>query len=297
MPDGPAVVPACYSGGKSIMFKLQQQAPARLHHLHVVSDDPARLAAFYEHQLDLKQVGSDGLTLVLAGPSRAMTISPSGQGFEPHYGYALADVAALARLREALASREVPVEALDDPMFETGAFLIADPQGRRLAFGLPQRFGSGEGYAGRLQHTVFQTTELERVVRFYVEQVGFTISDEVVDEYGAVMTVFMRSDDEHHTLAFFRGSANQWDHHCYETSAWNDIRDWGDRFAAAQVPIFFGPGRHGPGNNLFFMVTDPDGNRLEFSAELQRVDAHTPPGVWPHAERTLNSWGRAWVRT
>lgn len=279
------------------MFTLQQQTPARLHHLHVVSDDPARLAEFYRRQLDFEPVGNEGPTLVLAGPSRAMTISPSGQGLEPHYGYALPDVGALERLRAHVSAHDVRCEALDDPLFKPGAFLIADPQGRRIAFGLSRRIDAGQGAPARLQHTVFQTTELDRVVRFYVEKVGFTISDEVVDNDGTVTTVFMRSDDEHHTLAFFRGSGNEWDHHCYETSEWNDIRDWGDRFAAAQVPIFFGPGRHGPGNNLFFMVTDPDGNRLEFSAELQHVDAQTPPGVWPHAERTLNSWGRAWVRS
>ena len=133
-------------------------------------------------------------------------------------------------------------------------------------------------------------------MRFYVEQVGFAISDEVVDENGVPMVVFMRSDDEHHSLAFFRGSRNEWDHHSTNARV-NDIRDWGDRFAAAEVPIFFGPGRHGPGNNLFFMVTDPDGNRLEFSAELEHVTVGAAPGVWPHGERTLNSWGRAWVRS
>ena len=279
------------------MFTLQQQTPARLHHLHVVSDDSARLAEFYRRQLDLEQLPGEGPTLVLVGPERAMTISPSGQHFEPHYGYALSHGDALERLRANLSAHNMCCTTLDDPLFERGAFLIADPQGRRLVFGLPVPAHAGKGAPARLQHTVFQTTELDRVVRFYVEKVGFTVSDEVVDDDGTVMTVFMRSDDEHHTLAFFRGSGNEWDHHCYETSEWNDIRDWGDRFAAAQIPIFFGPGRHGPGNNLFFMVTDPDGNRLEFSAELQHVDARTPPGIWPHAERTLNSWGRAWVRT
>ena len=108
---------------------------------------------------------------------------------------------------------------------------------------------------------------------------------------------FCARDDEHHTLAFFLGSPNEWDHHCYETNEWNDIRDWGDRFAAEEIPIFFGPGRPGPGNNLFFIVTDPDGNRLEFSAELNKVTPEAVPGVWPQSERTLNSWGRAWIRT
>ncbi len=40
--------------------------------------------------------------------------------------------------------------------------------------------------------------------------------------------------------------------------------------------MFFGPGRHGPGNNLFFMVVDADRNRLEFSAELEITEASPP---------------------
>ena len=61
--------------------------------------------------------------------------------------------------------------------------------------------------------------------------------------------------------------------------------------------MFFGPGRHGPGNNLFFMVVDADRNRLEFSAELEITEASRAPGVWPQEEYTLNSWGRAWIRS
>ena len=276
---------------------LQQHTPARLHHLHVVSAHPELLIGFYQRMLDLVVVDSCADRTILLGPSRAIVISAARDGVDPHYGYALADQKAFDQLKEHFARRELRFDPVDDPLFENGAVAIEDPQGRRLAFGVPAQHEEYAGAPARLQHTVFQTTDLDNVVRFYVERVGFTVSDEVVDADGTVMVVFLRSDDEHHSLAFFRGSKNEWDHHCYETNEWNDIRDWGDRFAAAEVPIFFGPGRHGPGNNLFFMVTDPDGNRLEFSAELQRVAVDAPPGVWPQSERTLNSWGRAWIRS
>lgn len=276
---------------------LQTDTPAHLHHLHVVSHDPERLAAFYMKQMDLRPLASADSRIVLAGPGRAVEISDANDGLPPYSGYAVDSHAQLMNLKERLERSDIECAAAASELYQPGAFSVADPQGRRVAFGVSALDKAASGAPGRLQHTVYQTTELERVVRFYVEQVGFAISDEVVDENGVPMVVFMRSDDEHHSLAFFRGSRNEWDHHCYETREWNDIRDWGDRFAAAEVPIFFGPGRHGPGNNLFFMVTDPDGNRLEFSAELEHVTAGAAPGVWPHGERTLNSWGRAWVRS
>ncbi|MGF6993027.1 VOC family protein [Paraburkholderia sp. GAS32] len=276
---------------------LQQATPARLHHLHIVSDDPQQLAAFYRARLGLEDVESLDDRIVLTGPSRAVEISDSRSGRLPHSGFVLKSTQELDRLRQRLTTSDVQCLPTDSVLYQSGAFMVRDPQGRLVSFGLAADGPQRNGMPGRLQHTVFQTTELERVIAFYTEVIGFAISDEVVDDSGKPMVVFMRSDDEHHTLAFFQGSQNVWDHHCYETSEWNDMRDWGDLFAKAEVPIFFGPGRHGPGNNLFFMVTDPDGNRLEFSAELAHVSIDDAPGVWPHGERTLNSWGRAWIRT
>ncbi|KKB61147.1 glyoxalase [Robbsia andropogonis] len=278
------------------MKSLQQATPAFLHHLRIVSANPVELVKFYERMLDLTVVPcAKSDDVVMTGPSRAIIVSAQREGNSPYYAYSVSDTLALSRLADRLTESAVSFEPIDDPFFPGRAMVFSDPQGRRFVFGVASRT-EGPGAPARLQHTVFQTTELECVTRFFVDKIGFTISDEVVDADGSMAVVFLRSDDEHHTLAFFRGSKNEWDHHCYETNEWNDIRDWGDRFATAEVPIFFGPGRHGPGNNLFFMVTDPDGNCLEFSAELQRVAAEAEPGLWPQSERTLNSWGRAWIR-
>ena len=38
---------------------------------------------------------------------------------------------------------------------------------------------------------------------------------------------------------------------------------WGDRFVERHIKLDWGPGRHGPGNNLFAFITDPDGLRIE----------------------------------
>ena len=55
--------------------------------------------------------------------------------------------------------------------------------------------------------------------------------------------------------------------------------------------------RHGPGNNLFFMIEDPDGHKVEFSAELERMPEEAAFRTWPHEQRTLNLWGSAWMRS
>lgn len=275
---------------------LQTTTPATLHHLHITSNKPDSLAKFYQTQLGLEH-SRTGTLHVLRGGTRSVIVSEGASASLAYAGYAVQNKAHLDSLRERLQQTGTAPLTIDTPLFQAGAFLVSDPQGRKISFGVPMHDRHIDAEPARLQHTVFQTTELEAVVSFYVEKIGFSISDEVVDHDGTVMVTFLRSDDEHHSLAFFRGSQNEWDHHCYETNEWNDIRDWGDKFARQRIAMFFGPGRHGPGNNLFFMINDPDGNRLEFSSELQRVAAETIPGVWPHGEYTLNSWGRAWIRS
>jgi catechol-2,3-dioxygenase len=282
------------------MNTLQTSTPARLCYLHLASKEPQRQIDFYQRMMDMNcQPQADG-SWVLRGPNRAMLLSPADHCGLLAAAYDLATPEKLAELRHRLRKRNCIIEDLRSPLLAPGAFAIRDPQGRQTIFGVCQaQMNSAQaGMPGRLQHVVFQTTELEAMIEFYVNTVGFTVSDSVVDQQsGQLMVCFLRSDDEHHSLAFFRGSKNEWDHHCYETNEWNDIRDWGDRFAKERISIFFGPGRHGPGNNLFFMVVDADRNRLEFSAELQITEATDPPGTWPQEEHTLNSWGRAWIRT
>lgn len=282
------------------MQALQTSTPARLCYLHLASKEALRQIDFYRRMLDMDSLAQADGSWILSGPQRAMLVSPADHSGLLAAAFDLGNQARLGELRVRLIENSCAVEDIGSPLLEPGAFLIRDPQGRQTIFGVSRADlqTDRQGMPGRLQHVVFQTTELEAMIDFYVNTVGFTVSDNVVDEQtGQLMTCFLRSDDEHHTLAFFRGSKNEWDHHCYETNEWNDIRDWGDRFAKERITLFFGPGRHGPGNNLFFMVVDADRNRLEFSAELEVIEASRQPGVWPQEEYTLNSWGRAWIRT
>lgn len=282
------------------MNTLQTTTPARLMYLHIGSKEPQRQISFYQRMMDMQcEPQTDGST-ILRGPNRAVQISPADRHGLLAAAFQLTSHLHQAQLRQRLEARGCSVQEVTSPLLESGSFSTRAPQGRETIFGVardPQPIDLS-GMPGRLQHVVFQTTELEAMVDFYVNTVGFSISDNVVDqETGKLMVCFLRSDDEHHSLAFFRGSQNEWDHHCYETNEWNDIRDWGDRFAKEHVTIFFGPGRHGPGNNLFFMVVDADRNRLEFSAELEMTTAEQAPGESPQSEYTLNSWGRAWIRS
>lgn len=269
-----------------------------LHHLQILSPEPEALARFYGRCLGMTVCAIDGRWLC-EGPQRDLIIAPGEAGQLDFAAYAVANSAVLLALEDRLRAAGVAVQPFGTPLLEAGSIGFYDPDGHRFVFGLP-KIGSSAASAAlpaRLQHVVLASTNADRMLDFYRDVVGFRLSDRVVDSLGAMRTCFLRADHEHHSLAIFQADENRLDHHCYESADWNSIRDWGDHFAAMRLPVEWGPGRHGPGNNLFVFVHDPDGNWIEISAELEVVKPDRPIGAWPHEERTLNSWGRGVLRS
>jgi catechol 2,3-dioxygenase-like lactoylglutathione lyase family enzyme len=265
--------------------------PARLHHLRRDSPHAERLARFYGELLgDRVEALPDGSWRV-AGRGRQMAVGKGDAGAVPYFALALQDAAHLQAYRKRLRK----AEPFASPLLREGAFSVTDPDGRRVVFGLANDAEDVGGLPGRLQHFVCATERLPDMLDFY-RGLGMVESDRVL-EGDAMAAVFLRSDPEHHSFAAFRAPQSRADHHCYETNGWLDIRDWADRMAGLRIPLWWGPGRHGPGNNLFFMIEDPDGHKVEFSAELELMPRAMPPRTWPHEQRTLNLWGSAWMRS
>jgi catechol 2,3-dioxygenase-like lactoylglutathione lyase family enzyme len=270
--------------------------PARLDHLRRDSEDPEALARFYARLLgdESRRIASD--EWLVCGSERKLVIGRGEKATVPYFALALENAAQLAALREALEAAGVGCEPSPSPLFAESAFAVADPDGRRVVFGLAQPCDGGGALPARLQHFVCATAQAETLLAFYRDRLGMVESDRVLDGE-ALAAAFLRSDPEHHSFALFRAPAARADHHSYETRSWNDIRDWADRMAELRIPLWWGPGRHGPGNNLFFMIEDPDGHKVEFSAELEIMAREQPWRSWPHEPRTLNLWGSAWMRS
>jgi catechol 2,3-dioxygenase len=265
--------------------------PARLHHLQRDSPKPEQLARFYGELLgDRVAPLPDGSWLV-AGRGRRLVVGKGAAGAVPYFALEMQDAAHLAAYRVHLKN----AEDFSSPLFGDGAFAVSDPDGRRIVFGVAKELETPSRLPGRLQHFVCATERLAQVVEFY-RGLGMVESDRVL-EGDELSAVFLRSDPEHHSFAAFRAPQSRPDHHCYETTGWLDIRDWADRMAALRIPLWWGPGRHGPGNNLFFMIEDPEGHKVEFSAELELMPREMPHRTWPHEQRTLNLWGSAWMRS
>ena len=273
---------------------------AQLDHIQIESDNPERLARFYHGTMGMVADRVDRETWLCAAPERRVLIAPGRPRTLGFGAYRCASADALAMLRARLERRGVAVAAARSPLLAHGGVAVSDPDGNRLLFGLAHP-GSGAPPAGaylraRLQHVVVATEDPETLVQFYADVVGLPISDKVLRD-GAITACWLRTDQEHHSLAIFRtrDPKRRLDHHSYEVNSWSLVRDWADHFAGQGIGLTWGPGRHGPGNNLFMMVADPDGNWIEISAELEVVADGRPAGIWPHEERTFNRWGPASV--
>lgn len=271
--------------------------PARLHHLMMTSDQPPVLLDFYQRVLEMEtEEVSEGLWR-LAGPERTFLIGRgkrNGLGFS---AFAIDDGDRVAALADHARAQGIETAPSPTPLFEDGAFAVQDPDGNTLVFGTPRANGAGrpDRLPARLQHSVVGTPNMDALIEFRLK-LGFVMSDEVTDDDGGLTAAFLRSDEEHHSQAMFRTKAPKFDHFSMETTCWNDIRDWADHLGAMRIPLSWGPGRHGPGNNLFFMVADADGNMVELSAEIEHMDRGMAARRWKHEAHTLNQWGVAWMR-
>jgi catechol 2,3-dioxygenase-like lactoylglutathione lyase family enzyme len=270
--------------------------PAGLDHIRLDSPDPAALAAFYGRTMGMAARPLAEGAFLAEGPERRLVIGPGARNAQPFAAFALQDAAHLARYRDWVRGRGVEALPSPSPLFASGDFAVRDPDGRLAVFGVRPPPAGGMGLPGRLEHVVVASARFGEMRRFYEEALGFLVSDTVLSEKGETNVAFFRADREHHSLAVFRAPTSRGDHHAYETTGWNDLKLWADHLASHDVAIWWGPGRHGAGNNLFFMVKDPDGNNIEISAELERLERDQPGKAWPPGGKALNLWGAAWVR-
>ena len=280
------------------MTKTREMPEAWMHHIQLKAENPEALAGFYAETLQMKADAVEG-GYKCEGAQRRVLFTKGEDKQVGLVAFAFETAEDLGILKSRLAANGTPMEPAATPYFDETAFAVSDPDGNKLAFGVAARDedpGAG-GLAARLQHVTLRTTDMAPMIAFYADALGFFYADRVEDEDGDPRACFFTLDREHHSLAFFKADSCRIDHHSYELNGWDQIRDWADYFAAEKIQLRWGPGRHGPGNNLFIFIDDPEGNWIEFSAELEVMDEDRELEIWPHEPKTLNLWGDAIMRS
>jgi catechol 2,3-dioxygenase-like lactoylglutathione lyase family enzyme len=273
---------------------------ARLHHIQLLSADPDRCAEFFARLYGMA-IRSDGPNRICTGPQRRLIFAPGRPNQLGYAAFAFESASEQASYRRGIEAR-IGVQAAFSPLFGPEAFSVVDPDGNRIVFGVDSGRAAGPGSKtdlplARLQHFATRSSDPATLRAFYRDALGFVVSDSVYNDAGELRACFLRTDSEHHAMAVFHAEQGCHDHLSLETADWTAVRDWADRITALGVPMVWGIGRHGPGNDTFFMVRDPDGNLVEISAELEVCNPTRSEGTWRHEQRTLNLWGSAIMRS
>lgn len=272
-------------------------------HIGFVVPDVAAAESFYARVLGMvrhEELPDGGVRLGWGVGHHVLDLAP-GDAALAHYAFEVRDDDGVAGLRARLVAAGVEVTDLDPASIDAAVgtpsgIAVQDPDGGTVQFhSAVHRQGESGADPGRrpvkFQHTTLATADVAPMVSFFTDVVGFRLSDQLADGRFA----WLRSDRDHHTLAVVDvGRSGGLDHYSYDLAEWEDFKTWCDRLTDLEVTVQWGPGRHGPGNNLFVFFDDPAGNHIELSAEMEKFHddrAVYAPRRWEPAPTTVNLWG------
>ncbi len=143
----------------------------------------------------------------------------------------------------------------------------------------------------KLAHLVLNTPDSAACASFFVDVLGFRLSDETR------LMRFLRCNTDHHAVGVAHSAHATVHHVSFEMRSWNDLMHGVGRLQEAGYKPGWGVGRHGPGDNVFAYFVDPDGYAIEYTAEVQQIDeARHRPGTaddWKRPPSRMDQWGIA----
>jgi catechol 2,3-dioxygenase-like lactoylglutathione lyase family enzyme len=266
----------------------------------------APVAAYYE-EFGLTATASGGFATADGGEQLRLVAAPRRRLVE--LGIGADDADDLGRVAANLARLGVATKRMPDAV-------VAEDAGAevRVVVRIAPRLGqagatpaiNGAGYTGRtneranailreapvrprkLGHVVVGTTDLAASQRFFVDGMGFKVSDTVKG-----LASFLRCSTDHHNLLVQAAPFPLLHHTSWQVDDVDEIGR-GAHALIAKDPArhVWGLGRHHIGSNFFWYLKDPAGNFTEYYADLDCIvdDELWTPGVWDGA-KSLYSWG------
>lgn len=140
----------------------------------------------------------------------------------------------------------------------------------------------------KLTHVVFNSIDAERTGHLVENALGFRVSDRTRG------MVFVRCNDSHHSTAFARAGFASLNHIAFEMADLDAVMRGIGRLRDQDLAPAWGPGRHGPGANVFAYFIAPFGPVIEFSTAVNKVpDDYRPgePDDWTWPARRIDQWG------
>ena len=146
----------------------------------------------------------------------------------------------------------------------------------------------------RLAHVNINSDDVARDTAFHTDALGFTLTDR------SKMMAFVRTNSDHHSIVIAEAPVNTLNHVAFQLPGWEGVMRASGRMIDHRFPIGWGPGRHGPGDNVFAYFVDPFGFVIEYTAEVLQVDEtyrFRGPDEWVWPAGRTDQWGIAPPKT
>lgn len=271
-----------------------------LRSIDISAQSPDALLGFYEDTWGLQRVPAEpdtgGRIALRARESEhhVLTLVPgTGHSLE-RISLGAADQTDVDALAARLRDHGVEPVSGPGPREEAGggyAVTFKDPEGRliEVSSGLEEHSEPARHSFGpdRLSHIVLNSVDLRASKEFYTRVLGFEISD----WYENDQMVFLRCNPVHHCIVLAPGEWTSLNHVAFEVESADEVMRALGRMRKAGHDTIWGPGRHGPGGNVFCYFVDPVGNVIEYTAELIEVGDDWVPQAWARTQENADVWG------
>lgn len=274
----------------------------RLSHVGLQAKDVNKQTEFYTDRWGLDRIEEDGGTVYLRGENgdhHCLTLRPGEAGLD-YIAFEVGSVDELERGVDKLRQRGLQV--LDAPQtgLEPGvgkALRFKDPDGNTIELfagmeTVRDAYGSRDVKPQAVNHVVLHSADRSRLELFFTDVLGFKLSDNLNN-----FMTFWRCNTNHHSIALVGprpdGSSGL-QHVAFELK---DHIEWLKGIYAmgeAHMPPVWGPGRHLAGNNLFAYFNDPEGNRIEYTADVEQI---TDPNYQAHVYMGDEAISDVWSMT
>jgi catechol 2,3-dioxygenase-like lactoylglutathione lyase family enzyme len=153
----------------------------------------------------------------------------------------------------------------------------------------PMRKSANVGKPRRLAHVLIFTSDVDKAIEFYTQNLGLKLSDRSAD-----VVAFMHAihGSDHHVLALGKSDAPGMHHCSWDVGSIGDIGLGAMNMADKGYTKGWGLGRHVLGSNFFHYVRDPWGSYCEYSCDIDYIPSDINWNAGTHdPEDSLYLWG------
>jgi catechol-2,3-dioxygenase len=287
---------SCAGVSSSLMVKV-----VKLAHVGLNAVDLSKQAEFYNDKWGLEPVDEFGREIFFRaeGPAHhVLTLHEHQTTGLHHIALEVAAPEDIDKAFDELSAAGVEVVSPPAQELEPGvqkAIRFKDPDGFlvELVAGIDSvldPYGQRDVKPRDVNHAVLNVTDPERSEAFYRDLLGFKLTDRFINGLS-----FWACNANHHSLAFglARDRQPSFHHAAFELKDWEEWIKAVFHAGERGIPRLWGPGRHLFGNNLFSYYRDPEGNTVEYTAEVEQltdpdrqIRIQEPyPDQWQTAER------------